>query len=348
MLLSLAEFKVDQAFMFQDKELIELFLNKTPLIDVRAPVEFKEGIIPFSVNLPLMTDQERHQVGLCYKENGQHAAIELGHQLVSGATKTARIQAWLDFLKLNPEAQVFCFRGGLRSQISCQWISEHGMARSPIKGGYKRLRQFFLSWLEVAPLPKLVRIAGPTGSGKSHFLIQFPKRIDLEGLAHHRGSAFGQLGPQPSQITFENNLALHLINQDFFYIEDESSHLGDIRLPNRFYQHLRQSPMVVLRVPLEERIKNIFQDYVSGRDKNFFLQATQKIARKLGGERTDRLMKLIEQGFLYETLESHSPWITLLLTEYYDPMYEKDLARQKLLVLKEGSASELQSFLGER
>ena len=101
MLLSLAEFKVDQAFMFQYKELIELFLNKTPLIDVRAPVEFKEGIIPFSVNLPLMTDQERHQVGLCYKENGQHAAIELGHQLVSGATKTARIQAWLDFLKLN-------------------------------------------------------------------------------------------------------------------------------------------------------------------------------------------------------------------------------------------------------
>jgi tRNA 2-selenouridine synthase len=334
--------------MFQDKELIELFLNKTPLIDVRAPIEFNEGIIPFSVNLPLMNDLERHQIGLCYKEKGQLAAIELGHQLVSGSTKTARIQAWLDFLKLNPQAQVFCFRGGLRSQTSCQWISDHGITRSPIKGGYKRLRQFFLSWLDVAPLPKLVRIAGPTGSGKSHFLTQFPKRIDLEGLAHHRGSAFGQLGPQPSQITFENNLALHLINQDFFYIEDESSHLGDIRLPNRFYQHLRQSPMVVLRVPLEERIKNIFQDYVSAKDKNFFLQATSRIAKKLGGERTDRLIKLIEQGYIAQTLESHSPWISLLLTEYYDPMYEKDLARQSSLLIKEGAPEELTSFLRKR
>lgn len=334
--------------MYQDKELLELFLKKTPLIDVRAPIEFNAGIIPFSVNLPLMNDQERHLVGLCYKEKGQAAAIELGHQLVSGSAKESRIKAWLDFINTHPTAQIFCFRGGLRSQISCQWISEHGIARCPIKGGQKRLRQFFISWLEVAPLPRLLRIAGPTGSGKSHFLTQFSNRIDLEELAHHRGSAFGQLGPQPSQITFENNLALHLLNQDFLYIEDESSHLGDIRLPNRFYQHLRQSPMVVLRVPLEERIKNIFQDYVNGRDKNFFLEATQRIAKKLGGERTDRLVKLIEQGFLAQTIDSHSPWISLLLTEYYDPMYEKDLARQKLLVLKEGTASEIKSFFSER
>ena len=334
--------------MYQDRELIELFLHKTPLIDVRAPIEYNAGINPFSVNLPLMTDSERHQVGICYKEKGQQAAIDLGHQLVSGDIKEARIKAWLKFLQLNPEAQVFCFRGGLRSQISCQWMTDNGIARKPIVGGYKRLRQFFLAWLEIAPLPRLLRIAGPTGSGKTQFLTKLPNRIDLEDLAHHRGSAFGQLGLQPSQITFENNLALGLINQDFLYIEDESSHLGDIRLPNRFYQHLRLSPMVVLRVPMEERVRNIFKDYVLERDQAFFINATQKIAKKLGGERTDRLMKLIERGFLEQTIESHAPWIKLLLSEYYDPMYEKDLARQKSLIIHEGNSEELASFLRKR
>lgn len=334
--------------MYQDKELLALFLNKTPLIDVRAPIEYNAGIIPYAVNLPLMTDQERHQVGICYKEKGQQAAVELGHQLVSGKIKQERIDAWVKFLKRHPEAQVFCFRGGLRSQISCQWMTENGISRKPIVGGYKRLRQFFLSWLEIAPLPRLLRIAGPTGSSKSHFLNQLPNRIDLEGLANHRGSAFGQLGLQPTQVTFENNLALQLINQNFLYIEDESSHLGDIRIPTRFYQHLRLAPMVVLRLSMSERVRNIFQDYVSGRDQDFFIKATQRISKKLGGERTDRLLKLIPQGFLENTLESHTPWISLLLSEYYDPMYERDLTRQKTLIIKEGTFQELSSFLRER
>ena len=124
-------------------ELKNLFLAKTPLIDVRSPVEFSEGSLPHSINIPIMNDEERTLVGTCYKEHGQEAAIKLGHELVQGQVKQDRIQAWTNYIEAHPEAQVFCFRGGLRSQITCQWINEAGIKRSPIPGGYKRMRRLF-------------------------------------------------------------------------------------------------------------------------------------------------------------------------------------------------------------
>ena len=105
---------------WNDPYLQELFLKKTPLIDVRAPVEFKEGSLPYSINLPIMNDEERHLIGTCYKTHGQEAAIKLGHELVSGSIKEERITSWVNFLSQNPTAEVFCFRGGMRSQISCR------------------------------------------------------------------------------------------------------------------------------------------------------------------------------------------------------------------------------------
>ena len=96
----------------------QLLLEDIPMIDVRAPIEFASGALPFAANLPLMADEERHQVGLCYKEQGQQAAIKLGHQLVSGDLKAERIQAWQDFISANPNAVLYCARGGLRSQLS--------------------------------------------------------------------------------------------------------------------------------------------------------------------------------------------------------------------------------------
>ncbi|MBA2405769.1 MAG: tRNA 2-selenouridine(34) synthase MnmH, partial [Bdellovibrionales bacterium] len=150
---------------WNDPELLKLFLADTPLIDVRAPVEFHEGSIPHSINLPIMNDDERKQVGTCYKEQGQTAAIKLGHELVNGEIKASRVKAWSEAIKSQPQTQVFCFRGGLRSQISCQWLKENGIDRTPISGGYKRMRRFFLSQLEEAPLLPMMRLSGLTGSG---------------------------------------------------------------------------------------------------------------------------------------------------------------------------------------
>ena len=120
----------------------QLLLDDTPMIDVRAPIEFASGALPFAANLPLMADEERHQVGICYKEQGQQAAIELGHQLVSGDLKAQRVKAWQDFMAANPNAVLYCARGGLRSQLSQEWLAEAGIECPKVEGGYKSSARF--------------------------------------------------------------------------------------------------------------------------------------------------------------------------------------------------------------
>lgn len=332
-----------------DQELISLFSKKTPLIDVRAPVEFEEGSIPGSVNLPIMTNEERRLVGICYKEHGQEAAIKLGHELVSGDVKVERIRLWSEFIQKNPTTEVFCFRGGLRSQISCQWIREAGFEKRPIQGGYKRLRQFFLSWLNDAPLPPLVRIGGLTGSGKTNILSKIKNHIDLEGLANHRASAFGSKGLQPSQVTFENNLALGLMKLygQKLVLEDESVMLGKITIPQRFFDAMRFSPLIILEIDPEERLQNIFDDYVKDSSAEFFITNLQRIRKKLGNAKTDALGEEIRKAFEQPLdVKNHGGWISTLLHEYYDPLYQKDLRYNKEKVIFRDKEKDVLAFLG--
>ncbi|HBM45267.1 MAG TPA: tRNA 2-selenouridine(34) synthase MnmH, partial [Halomonas sp.] len=116
---------------------LKVIASNTPLIDVRAPVEFAQGSLPGAVNLPLMVDEERHQVGIAYKQQGQQAAIALGERLVSGEIKQARVAAWQAYLAQHPDASIYCFRGGLRSQIAQQWLVDAGLHRPRIEGGWK-------------------------------------------------------------------------------------------------------------------------------------------------------------------------------------------------------------------
>jgi tRNA 2-selenouridine synthase len=333
---------------WNDPELTDLFSKKTPLIDVRAPIEFQEGIIPNSINLPIMNDEERRLVGTCYKEHGQEAAIELGHTLVSGPVKQERIELWKSFLDQNPEAEIFCFRGGLRSQIACQWISETGHLKKPIPGGQKRIRRYFLSWLEDAPLPPLRRIGGLTGSGKTRVLSQVKHHIDLEELAHHRGSAFGPRGNQPAQITFENNLALELmqLSEKTITFEDESVTLGKLVIPRRIFYALRASPLIILKVDPYERLNNIFEDFVKNSTPEFFFTGLQKIEKKLGASKIKMLSEQIVKAYQNPLeVSHHESWIMTLLSEYYDPLYQKDLRYNRDKVVFEGNSQEILAFL---
>jgi tRNA 2-selenouridine synthase len=334
---------------WNDPDLISLFSKKTPLIDVRAPVEFEEGSIPYSVNLPIMTNEERHAVGICYKEQGQEAAIQLGHSLVSGTKKEERVRLWSEFIKAHPQAEVFCFRGGLRSQISCQWIQEAGIGKQPIPGGYKRLRRFFLSWLDEAPLPEIIRIGGLTGSGKTNILAKIKNHIDLEGLANHRGSAFGPKGPQPSQITFENSVAVELmkLHGQKIIVEDESATLGKLVVPQRFFAAMRASSIISLDVDYDERLQNIFNDYVRNSSADFFLTNLQRIRKKLGNDKTEALSDEIRKSF-EKPLEAknHEQWIMTLLHEYYDPLYQKDLRYNQDKIIFHGKEKDVLAFLG--
>ncbi len=164
---------------------LNLFLNDVPLMDVRAPVEFAKGSFPSAENAPpLMNDEERHRVGICYKEKGQDKAIELGgHQLVSGDIKAQRIEAWKRFVARHPEGgYLFCFRGGgLRSRLTQQWIRDSGIDYPLVKGGYKALRRFLIDSLEAQIESGQFRIlSGRTGTGKTRVLMQLPNPVDLE------------------------------------------------------------------------------------------------------------------------------------------------------------------------
>jgi tRNA 2-selenouridine synthase len=336
--------------MWNDPALRKLFLASTPLIDVRSPVEFKEGSIPHSINLPIMNDEERTQVGTCYKQNGQSAAMKLGHELVSGKIKEERIQLWVNELKLHPATQVFCFRGGLRSQISCEWIRDAGIERHPIEGGYKKMRRFFLSQLEEAPLPSIFRLGGCTGSGKTQVLKRINNSIDLEKLASHRGSAFGDNGIQPCQIRFENELALRLLKSgNTAVVEDESAVIGKLTIPRRLFLHLRESPLIILISDEDSRIKNIFEEYVVPADYFKLNNSLERISRKLGGARFKEVAEELKIAFEKpKTIDSHAGWISALLRYYYDPFYERDIKRQASQIMFQGSADEIIQFLGHK
>lgn len=189
-----------------------IFLQDVPLIDVRAPIEFQQGAFAQAVNLPLMIDSERQAVGTCYKQHGQQAAIALGHSLVNGKLREQRTAAWLAACAARPEGYIYCFRGGLRSQLVQQWLHEAGVDYPRITGGYKALRNYLLGVLTQSAQLPMVLVGGNTGSGKTLLVNELADGVDLEGAARHRGSSFGRtLVGQSSQIDFENRLAVLLL-----------------------------------------------------------------------------------------------------------------------------------------
>jgi tRNA 2-selenouridine synthase len=356
---------------------IDLFLKQNPLIDVRAPVEFGEGSLPNAINLPLLNDAERALVGTIYKVQGQDAAITLGYQLVAGEIKKDRVQAWLNFIKQNPEAVIYCFRGGLRSKTTQKWLADLGVDRPILKGGYKKARQQLMQICdEISAQVKMLALTGPTGSGKTIFMQSIEKDypcIDLEKMSCHRGSAFGAKSiSQPTQINFENELSVALLKyQDTIkrsqlpprplLIEDESRLIGRCVLPDVFFQHLKSAPIIWLEVPLKDRVENILKEYVldspitSGNEDlaiqqyTKFKEATQAISRKLGGARTQEVLdgiQISEQEFLRNrSFEVNRIWITKLLLYYYDPSYAKALEKRNDLVVFRGSPAECLEFL---
>ncbi|MGI6226527.1 MAG: tRNA 2-selenouridine(34) synthase MnmH [Peptococcales bacterium] len=351
----------------------QIVIQERPLIDVRAPIEFEKGAFLNAVNLPLMNNEERRLVGTCYKEEGNKAAVQLGHQLVSGATREARIDAWEAHIKKHPETMLYCFRGGLRSEISQDWIFHRtGKNIIRLEGGYKAFRNYLINNLDPQEQKSTpILLAGYTGSGKTLLLKRIENSIDLEGLAHHRGSSFGrQIVAQPTQITFENNLAYKLIqhrNKAFRYliVEDESKNIGKCMIPKPLYEYFNQGHLILLSIPFEERVKNTLNEYViqSQSDyiklfgnelglsewSNYISTSMKKIKNRLGGDLHQRVVKTFEQACKEQIFsgnqESHKTWIEILLREYYDPMYDYQSKKIQKPVLFKGDGEDVLQYL---
>ena len=350
-----------------------LFLNDIAMMDTRSPTEYAQGSFPGATNLPLMSDDERDQVGKCYKTDGQDAAIALGHRLVGGASREQRMADWTRFTQANPDGYVYCFRGGLRSQTVQQWLREAGLDYPLVRGGYKAMRQFLLAELERSiERADIVLIAGKTGTGKTRVIEQLSRSADLEGLAHHRGSTFGQLlEEQPRQIDFENSLSIALMkllagDKKRIYLEDESRLIGRLYLPDSLCEKMQQAPMVLVEQTLEQRIDVVLQDYVQDLGQRYAdahgsdgarrhsekLQSDLlRIKKRLGGERHASVSALMTEAFERQwqagDLLAHRDWITVLLDQYYDSMYDYQLSKRTGRELFSGTRDQVVAWATE-
>ncbi len=352
----------------------QILLSGTPLIDMRAPLEFQHGSFPSAINLPLMDDEERAHIGTTYKHSGQDAAIEAGHDLVKGATKTARVAAWVKFATENPAGYLFCMRGGLRSRISQGWMADAGVHYPRVSGGYKALRRFLIEETErLVKSEDFIIVAGRTGVGKTQLLANLPEMIDLEGLANHRGSSFGRrIGDQPTQINFENSLGVELMRQAEksagpIFVEDESRRIGQLAVPDVLAGEMANWPAVIIEEPIEERINAIHLDYVrdmlpaynkafSGDGfepfSDFLLSALSRIKKRLGGVRYSAINTHMKDALSFHKNTGddnhHRVWITALLQDYYDPMYDYQLSKSTREILFRGSRNDCLLWQQER
>lgn len=353
------------------KDYQRIFLEDVPLIDVRAPIEFRQGAFPLTVNLPLMNDRERQIVGTCYKQQGQQAAIALGHSLVNGELRAQRTRAWIEQVAQQPSGYLYCFRGGLRSQLVQQWLHEAGVDYPRIIGGYKALRHFLLETLESAMTLPMVIVGGNTGCGKTLLINEMAAGIDLESLAHHRGSSFGRtLTKQPSQIDFENQLAVQMLKKQHggcrkWIVEDESRTIGSDSLPLSLFNAMQQAPVVVIDDPFDVRVARLQEEYIDRMRADFEqtygeLEGWQQydeylhhglfaIRRRLGLELFQQLTQRLEEALQLQRAtgnsDAHQQWLVPLLQHYYDPMYCYQLEKKNQRVIFRGNYAQVKEFL---
>ena len=293
-----------------------------PLLDVRTPAEFAAGHIPDAVNMPLFSNEERAVVGTAYKQQSKYQAFILGLEFVG--PKMAEFVREAGRITVKKQLAVHCWRGGQRSN-SMAWLFEQaGFEVKVLKGGYKQYRNYVLSSFEQPQLTLNV-IGGRTGTGKTRVLRALKKLgqqvIDLELLAHHKGSAFGALGEseQPTVEHFENLLHAAIAALDPtkpVWIENESQSIGKVYVPKPFHGYMRHSTLLNLELTEQERIQNLVEEYCQYGKENL-AEAFQKIGKKLGGLRLKQALEYLEN----EDWESAAQ----IALEYYDKTYQHGL-----------------------
>jgi tRNA 2-selenouridine synthase len=312
--------------LYQEIDTEKMFeLRQTlPVVDVRSPGEFLQGHIPRAHNIFLFDNDQRAQVGTCYKRSGRAAAVLLGMELIGPQIAQKVRQAMdLDSSKII----VHCWRGGMRSSSMALFFHFAGLQCYVLKGGHKAYRAYIRQRFGLkAPL---IVLGGMTGSGKTEYLRGLQSRglqiLDLEGLANHKGSAFGSIGQegeQPSNEQFENNLAEEWRQLDFtkpIIVEDESKAIGKVGIPDPLFLQIRSSPVIKLEISREERIKRLVEEY-TGSDLQSLKESTLKISERLGGLNTKMIIEAIETQN-YTTA-------TDLLLNYYDKTYDHGLSKR--------------------
>ena len=323
-------------FIIETSASIGSSLRSSITIDVRSPAEFEHAHIPHALNLPLFDNEQRALIGTTYKKQSREAAIKVGLPLFGAKMlpMIETVEAWIkDRQKENdltkPTIYVHCWRGGMRSAAVAWLLDLYGYKVIQLTGGYKAYRNWVLAQFTIPYSLKV--LGGYTGSGKTEILHALQEKnyavIDLEGLAHHKGSAYGAIGqlPQPSQEMFENIVAEKLLEvnkkQKSIWIEDESQRIGTVLIPTPLFHLMRNSTCYFMTIPFEQRLNFIVEGYGSF-DQKSLIEATMRIQKRLGGLETKTAIDFITAGALKEAFS--------ILLKYYDKWYEKNAKNEVL------------------
>jgi tRNA 2-selenouridine synthase len=350
--------------MAVEKLHIEQFLvlaKDHPVLDVRSPGEYTHAHIPGAYSLPLFTDEERKIIGTSYKQESREKAIKIGldffgpkmRKMVEEVEGICNMQLVIEPSVADPKFPIpnskiillYCWRGGMRSSGVAWLMDLYGFKVYTLTGGYKKFRNYVLDTFKLPFNFKIV--SGYTGSGKTGILKALKQKaepvIDLEDIAKHKGSAFGNIGmpQQPGQEMFENLLAqeLHALTDDrrlaagntanshpssanFLWIEDESQRIGLVNLPNDIWNNMRQSPVYFIHIPFEERLQYLVKEY-GGLDQQQMLDAIGRIRDKLGGLNAKTAAQLLQEGNITESFR--------ILLKHYDKLYLKALHNREAL-----------------
>ena len=312
----------------QEETDINTFLDLAgdyPIVDVRTPAEFMQGRIPVAHNIPLFTDAERKSVGTTYKTKGRQPAILEGLDYAGSRLKSYILEARK--LASANHLLIHCWRGGMRSSAMAWLFQTYGFQCHVLKDGYKSFRNFALSYFE-RQFPFVV-IGGLTGSGKTEVLRSLAgmgeQILDLEGLSHHKGSAFGHLGElaQNTNEQFENEVFWNLFSLDnskIIWVEDESRNIGKNTLPGGIYEGIRNAPLIFLDVPMKERILRLVEEYAAYPDDQI-IASIEKISTRLGGKTTGEAIEAIHSRDYQRS--------TGLILGYYDKTYRFGLEKRE-------------------
>ncbi len=292
-------------------------LRGFPLVDVRSPAEYLHGHISGAINIPIFSNEERAVVGTAYKQQGRIDAIEKGLEIVGPKMKALKDQA--KGIAADGKLRLYCWRGGMRSE-KMAWLFELvGIPCIILEGGIKAYRNFLMADFE--RINRLIVLQGATGTGKTE-ILRFLKDLgeqvlDLEGLANHRGSAFGDigLGKQPTSQQFQNDLHKELTFMDpgkRIWVESESLTIGKVYLPETLWEKMNNSRIIELTIPRERRIRRLVDEY-GVFSKEILGQATLKIQKRFGGNRVKEVMECLENGDLRCAAR--------ILLDYYDKSY---------------------------
>lgn len=291
--------------------------KEIPIIDVRSPAEYIKGHITGAHNIPVFTDAERAEVGTLYVQKSREYAIDKGLEIVGPKMKALAREG--KTLAKDDQLLVHCWRGGMRSE-KMAWLFELvGINCKVLEGGYKAYRQHMLE--QMGQIKNLIVIHGSTGTGKTEVLkalISLQEQVvDLEGLANHRGSAFGGMGlsEQPSSGQFQNNVfheVLKMSPDKRIWIEAESLTIGKVYLPEPLWEVMNVSPGFEIEAERLTRIDRILNEY--GHFSTELLEANLlKITKRFGNDRTKFTLEKIRENKLAEAVDD--------LLMYYDKAY---------------------------